>query len=112
MSDLDRYCLTLNLKDDQELIEEYEQYHQNVWPEVEATFEKAGIENMEIYRYRTRLVLIIEVNDSFSFEKWDRINEESEKVQEWEELMWTYQAPLEDAGEGEKWKQMDRIYEY
>jgi len=112
MSNRERYGFTLNLKDDPELIEEYEAYHKEVWPEVEATFEEAGIVDMEIYRYGTRLFMFLEVDETFSFETWDRINRESEKVQEWEELMWQYQAPLEDAEKGEKWKQMKRIYDY
>lgn len=112
MSETERYCMTLNLVDDPDLIEAYEEHHRNVWPEVEETFEEAGIVNMEIYRYDTRLFMILDVDESFSFEKWDRINQDSEKVQEWEELMWKYQAPLEDAAQGEKWKLMDRIYTY
>ncbi len=65
----ERHCLTLNLKDDSELIEEYEEYHRDVWLEVEETFEQAGIETMEINRFDTRLFMILDVYDTFSFEK-------------------------------------------
>ena len=29
-----RYCLALDLKDDEMLIIEYEEYHRHVWPEI------------------------------------------------------------------------------
>lgn len=64
-----RYCLALDLKDDKQLIEEYEQYHQNVWPEIKQSIHEAGISNMEIYRTGNRLFMIMETEDNFSFEK-------------------------------------------
>ena len=45
-----RYCLTLDLKDDPELIAEYEAYHQAVWTEVLQSIKESGIVDMEIYR--------------------------------------------------------------
>ena len=33
-----RYCLTLDLKDDAELIAEYEAYHREVWPEIKKKY--------------------------------------------------------------------------
>jgi hypothetical protein len=32
------------------------------------------------------------------------------KVQEWEQLMWTYQQAVPGAKKGEKWVLMDRIF--
>ena len=43
-----RYCLALDLKDDPALIEEYEQYHRNVWPEIVQSIREAGIKDSEI----------------------------------------------------------------
>jgi L-rhamnose mutarotase len=106
-----RYCLTLDLKDDPGLIEEYEQHHKNVWPEIKESIKKAGIERMEIYRLKTRLFMIMEVNDDFSFDKKAIADLENKKVQEWEELMWKYQQPLPGAPKGEKWMLMKKIFE-
>jgi L-rhamnose mutarotase len=105
-----RYCLTLDLKDDPQLIAEYEQHHQNVWPEIVRSIEEAGITNMEIYRYQTRLFMIMEVNENFSFEAKAEIDAATQKVQEWETLMWNYQQALPGAKPGEKWQLMDRIF--
>ena len=106
-----RYCLTLDLKNDPELIREYEEHHKEVWPEIIRSIKEAGIENMEIYRQGTRLFMIMEVNDDFSFEKKQEADSNNAKVQEWEELMWKYQQPLTGAARGEKWMLMKKIFE-
>ncbi|MDP4284822.1 MAG: L-rhamnose mutarotase [Bacteroidota bacterium] len=106
-----RYSLTLDLKNDPELIWQYEEIHKAVWPEIISSIKDAGIENMLIYRYGTRMFMIMEVNDDFSFEKKQLADANNPKVQEWEELMWKFQQPLEGALNGEKWKLMDKIFE-
>jgi L-rhamnose mutarotase len=106
-----RYCLALDLVDDPALIKSYEQMHAAVWPEIQDSIISAGIALMEIYRYGTRLFMVMEVNDSFSFEKKDAMDQENEKVQQWEELMWKYQQSLPGAKPGEKWVIMNKIFE-
>jgi L-rhamnose mutarotase len=106
-----RYTLTLDLKNDPELIRQYEQFHKEVWPEIISSIKEAGIENMQIYHYETRLFMIMEVNNDFSFEKKQKADKENAKVQEWEELMWKFQQPLAGSAKGEKWKLMETIFE-
>jgi len=106
-----RYCLALDLVDDPSLIEGYEQMHAAVWPEIQKSITSAGIDLMEIYRFGTRLFMIMEVNDSFSFERKSEMDEANEKVQEWEELMWKYQQSVPGAKPGEKWVIMSKIFE-
>jgi L-rhamnose mutarotase len=106
-----RYSLTLDLKNDAELIQQYEEIHKEVWPEIISSIKESGIENMEIYRYETRLFMIMDVNDNFSFEKKNKLDKQNEKVQQWEKLMWRYQEPLPGSAEGEKWKLMNTIFE-
>lgn len=108
---VNRYCLALDLVDDAALIAEYEHYHREVWPEIKASITGAGIEKMEIYRIGNRLFMIMEVNDSFSFERKSAMDANNPKVQEWEQLMWKYQQALPVAKPGEKWLLMDRIFE-
>jgi L-rhamnose mutarotase len=105
-----RYSLALDLKDDPALIAEYRKYHEDVWPEVVQSLKDAGIEDMEIYLLGTRLVMIMEVNESFSFEKKARRDQANPKVQEWEQLMWKFQKALPEAKPGEKWLPMERIF--
>ena len=106
-----KYCLTLDLKDDPQLIQQYEEYHRAAWPEIIQSIKESGIENMEIYRLGTRLVMVIEVSDDFSFEKKAEADNNNPKVQEWETLMWKYQQPLPQAKPGEKWVLMNKIFE-
>jgi L-rhamnose mutarotase len=63
-----RYCFALDLKDDPQLIAEYKRYHEKIWPEITASIKEAGIEDLEIYLLGTRLFMIMEVNENFSFE--------------------------------------------
>jgi L-rhamnose mutarotase len=105
-----RRCLTLDLKDSPELIEEYKRHHQNVWPEITNSIRDSGIEDMEIYLLGTRLFMIMEVNEHFSFEKKNVADRSNPKVQEWEALMWKFQQPLPQARPGEKWILMERIF--
>lgn len=106
-----RHCLTLDLKDDPQLITEYRQHHLHVWPEITASLKASGIENSEIYLLGTRMVMILEVNDDFSFEVKAQADQADPKVREWEELMWTFQKPLPQAKPGEKWLLMEKIYQ-
>ncbi|CAH0295193.1 L-rhamnose mutarotase [Chryseobacterium sp. WG14] len=105
-----RYTLALDLKDDENLIRQYEEYHQEVWPEVLESIKSSGIRNMEIYRTGNRLFMIMEAEDHFSFEMKAQADKADPKVQEWETLMWNYQQALPNSRPGEKWIVMDKIF--
>lgn len=105
-----RYCLTLDLKNDPALIAEYKRHHEAIWPEITKSICDAGVEDLEIYLLGTRLLMILEVNESFSFEKKAESDRNNPTVQEWERLMWTFQQPLLEARPGEKWLLMKRIF--
>ncbi|WP_161890451.1 L-rhamnose mutarotase [Pontibacter russatus] len=105
-----RYCLALDLKDDPALIAEYEQRHQAIWPEIRQSILDAGITVMDIYRFGNRLFMIMETEDSFSFEKKAAMDKANPTVQEWEQLMWQYQQEIPGAQPGEKWVVMDRMF--
>lgn len=108
---MNRHCFTLDLIDDPVLIEEYEALHLEVWPEIKASICKAGVIHMEIYRFANRLFMIMEVDETFSFDHKAAIDASDEKVQEWEELMWKYQQALPAAQPGEKWVMMNKIFD-
>ncbi|MBO9632782.1 MAG: L-rhamnose mutarotase [Chitinophagaceae bacterium] len=106
-----RYCFALDLKNDPDLIIAYETYHQAVWPEIITSIKQAGIEDLQIYRVENRLFMIMEVNDQFSFEQKNAADAANPVVQQWEELMWTYQQALPTAKPGEKWMLMTKIFQ-
>ena len=105
-----RYCLALDLKDEPALIEEYEQYHRNVWPEIVQSIRGAGIKELDLYRTGNRLFMIMETEPGFSFEKKAALDAANPSVQEWETLMWNYQQALPLARPGEKWILMTKIF--
>jgi L-rhamnose mutarotase len=105
-----RYCLTLDLKDDPKLIAEYKRYHEQVWPEIAESIKDSGIRDMEIYLLGTRMFMVIEVDETFSFAAKGEADRQNPKVQEWENLMWKFQQALPQAKPGEKWMLMERIF--
>jgi L-rhamnose mutarotase len=105
-----RYCLTLDLKNDAALISEYEQWHRTVWPEIEKSILDSGVTSLEIYRMGTRMCMILEADDSFTFERKAAMDAANPKVQEWETLMWRFQQALPGSRPGEKWLLMDKIF--
>ncbi len=107
---MNRYCFTLDLHNDPELIKGYEDWHQKVWPEIIESIRSSGIDDMQIFRVSDRLFMIMDVNDQFSFDAKAKSDLANEKVQEWEQLMWHYQRPLPFAKPGEKWVLMNEIF--
>lgn len=105
-----KFCLALDLVDNEKLVAEYEKYHQNIWPEIRQSILDSGITNMEIYRVQNRLMMIIEADENFSFEAKSEVDRSNPKVQEWEELMWKFQQQLPNSKPGEKWKLMNKIF--
>ena len=105
-----RYCFTLDLKNDPALIAEYRKHHETIWPEITESIKNSGIVDMEIYLLGTRMFMMMEVNESFSFEKKAKSERLDPKVQEWEQLMWKFQQTLPQAKPGEKWLRMERIF--
>ncbi|WP_242083127.1 L-rhamnose mutarotase [Aestuariivivens sediminis] len=64
-----KYCLALDLKDDPKLIAEYKKHHEGVWQGITNNIKAPVIEHAEIHCAGNRLLMILEVNDSFSNEK-------------------------------------------
>ena len=108
-----RHCLTLDLKNDAALIAEYKRYHENVWPEIKQSLRDAGILDMEIYLLGTRMFMIIETSDSFSFAKKAELDRKNPKVMEWENLMGQFQQPLTENPRPEaRWLSMERVFKF
>ena len=76
-----RHVFALDLKDDPSLIAEYELWHTRVWPEVVLSITTQGVKALDIFRTGNRMVLIMEVDASFSFEKKAAADLANPKVQ-------------------------------
>jgi Uncharacterized conserved protein len=108
---LKTYAYTIELKKDPELISEYIRYHGKVWPEVLKGLNKKGIISDRIFILGTRLFMLIEAEDDFNFQEDIYDHSKDIKEKEWEKLMQKFQIPVEDAGEGEWWAQMELIFD-
>jgi L-rhamnose mutarotase len=106
-----KFCLALDLIDDASLIEAYETYHKEVWPEIKESILNSGIINLEIYRVFNRMFMIIEATDEFSFDIKSAADASNPKVQEWETLMWKFQQAIPGSKPGEKWQLMNQIFD-
>ncbi|MCK0156312.1 L-rhamnose mutarotase [Cellulophaga sp. F20128] len=106
-----RHCLALDLVDDEKLIQAYEEYHKEVWPDIITSIKESGILDMQIYRVGNRMFMIMDADDDFSFEKKAKIDAKYPANVEWEELMWKYQQALPIAKPGEKWMLMKKVFQ-
>ena len=106
----EKYCFALDLKEDETLMEAYIEHHKKVWPEILQQIKSTGVELMEIYQVSNRLFMIMETTADFSLEAKAAMDKSDPKVQEWEELMSNYQQVLPNAKPGEKWVQMELIF--
>jgi len=108
-----RYCKTLRLKDDPELIKEYIKVHSigNSWPEITMGMKETGIIDMEIYLQGNQLFMIMDTVPDFDHEKAMRVLADKPRQAEWEAFVSRFQVSGENATADEKWLLMERIYE-
>lgn len=105
-----RYCQTLELVDDPELIRRYCEIHAHVWPEVIEGQRQVGIMNMEIYRRGTHLFMICDTVDDFD---WDRDMTRLATLPrqaEWEAFVAEAQGSDPLSTSAEKWHLMEKIF--
>ena len=107
-----RFCLTLELKDNPELIKEYRHWHdsKNIWPEIPKGIHEVGITDMEIYLLGTKLFMIMEAGADFDFDKQMAKLAELPRQKEWEAFVSKFQKSSADAKSSDKWKMMERIF--
>jgi L-rhamnose mutarotase len=106
-----RHCLTLDLQDDPHKIAEYKRYHEKIWPEIRDSLFAAGVTDMEIYLAGTRMFMIMDVDDAFSFEKKAEMDSANPKVLEWEAVMANFQAVPEGADPVKRWAVMEKVFD-
>jgi L-rhamnose mutarotase len=105
------FGLTLNLKDDPRLIAQYKDYHLHVWPEVEQSLRRAGIQRMKIFLLGRRLFMYMETPDDYTPSEASSIYLQEPKVVEWEKIMGELQEPVPEGCSGEWWSSMEMVYE-
>lgn len=108
-----RYCKTLLLKNDPELIQEYRKVHAPgaSWPEIAKGAKETGIIDLEIYIYGNHLFMIMDTVPDFDHDKAMLELSRKPRQQEWETFVSRFQHTSPDASSNEKWQLMERIFE-
>lgn len=109
-----RYCKTLELQNDEELIKAYKQVHAkgNAWPEITEGMREVGILDMEIYITGTRLFMIMDTVPKFDHDKAMAELALKPRQSEWEAYVSRFQKTSSSATADEKWQLMERIYKF
>ena len=107
-----RYCKTLSLKDDVQLIEDYKKVHAlgAAWSEITQGMKDVGIVDMEIYILGTRLFMIMDTVADFDHDKAMTELATKPRQGEWEAYVSRFQQSSAEATADEKWQLMERIY--
>lgn len=107
-----RYCKTLKLENDPELIKAYKKVHAPgaAWPEITRGMREVGIIDMEIYLNENTLFMIMETVADFDHKTAMTELASKPRQAEWEAYVSQYQKTTESASADEKWQLMERIY--
>lgn len=105
-----RYCQTLELRDDPELIGQYLEAHRNVWPEVIEGQREVGILDMQIFRAGRRLFMIMDTVDGFDFDRDNARLAAMPRQKEWEAYVARFQGCDPNLPSSGKWQLMERIF--
>jgi L-rhamnose mutarotase len=107
---MNEYVFFLDLIDNEELITQYDQWHKEVWPEVELQILNSGLTSCRIYRVSNRLVLIAHSDQEMDWKKKSDSDLAHGPTVEWENLMWKFQRAIPGSASGEKWRKAELIY--
>ena len=107
-----RYCQTLDLRDNPELIAEYRRRHsqEHIWKEIPEGIREVGILEMEIYLLGTRLFMIVETPLDFDWDTAMACLGTLPRQAEWEDYMAEFQLVKAGMSSAEKWQLMERIF--
>jgi L-rhamnose mutarotase len=108
-----RYCKTLRLHDDAQLIEAYKQVHAPaaVWPEIGQGMREVGILAMEIYLSGNQAFMIMDTVPDFDHDYAMQVLATKPRQAEWEAFVAACQQTEASATAAEKWRVLDRIYQ-
>jgi L-rhamnose mutarotase len=107
-----RFCKSLELRNDPQLIESYRKVHApgGVWPEITQGMRDVGILDMEIYLLGTQLFMIMDTVPDFDHEKAMAALAQKPRQSEWEAYVSKFQQTNAESTVDEKWQLMERIY--
>jgi L-rhamnose mutarotase len=107
-----RYCQTLDLIDNPQLIAQYVEAHSRYksWPEIREGIRQVGILEMEIYILGNRLFMIVETPLDFEWESAMARLATLPRQEEWEAYVALFQNCKPGSTSDQKWQLMERIF--
>ena len=107
-----RYCQTMELRDNPELIVEYKKRHskEHAWKEIIQGIREVGILEMELYLHGTKLFMIVETPLDFNWDEAMARLATLPRQQEWEDYMAMFQLANLGTTSAQKWQLMERIF--
>ena len=102
-----RYGWVIKVKP--EKLEEYKKLHANPWPEVNRILKESNIQNYSIY-YRDGLLFSYLEYTGDDFDADMKKMADNPITQKWWKLTDPCQEPVESAGEGVWWADMEEVY--
>lgn len=107
-----RYCQTLDLRDNPELIRKYREAHdpEHSWKEIRDGIREVGILEMELYILGSRLFMIVETPLDFDWDTAMARLATLPKLEEWEAYVAQFQKCAEGSTSDEKWQMMERMF--
>ena len=107
-----RFCQTLDLREDPELIQMYRKIHsqEHIWAEILAGIKEVGILEMEIYLLGTRLFMIVELPAELDWNEVMSRLSTLPRQDEWEAYTAKFQKADPNSSSSEKWQLMERIF--
>ena len=103
----------VNIVNDTTKLKEYLNYHQHIWPEVEAGFKKAGYQKITLYHYEHLLVMTITVPKGAHLDQMGKLAESyNPRCAEWNKLMSQYQVGVPGTLPGQTWVETKQFYSF
>jgi L-rhamnose mutarotase len=108
---MQRFCFTLNLRPDLNLIAEYVDLHRYGRPEIHQSIRDTGVLDMQIFLTGNRLFMIMDTDDTFTLEHKAAMDLANPEVLAWEQLMTRFQDVDESGDPTTRWEPLEKIFQ-
>ena len=110
MTEKKMLVLNMALEKNPLMIQDYINYHANVWPEVIDDLRKRPVGRMRIYNSENKLVMLLEVDKDFDIKDGIHIEPPMPKVKEWSTIMSKLGKKLK-SGKLDSWTEMNMVFD-
>ena len=110
---MQRFALTLHLRPDPTLADEYVARHREVWPAVLDSLRDSGILRSEIFRNGYQLIMVLDTTDDFTFDRKAAMDQANPVVMRWEKEMAKFQAVDDaDTDASKRWVLLENVFHF